>query len=83
MSVFPRFANGSPQQQLGLVDTLSIISFVIGLMNYEENLTQSDKQDLVDEFNQKTRYVLDEIHNHLQEQDQKIDLILQKIGREQ
>lgn len=77
MSVLPRYAESN---QLGVVDILSIMSFVIGLMNLEENLTQSDKQDLVNEFSKEAEHLLGEIHNHLQEQDAKIDLILQKVG---
>ena len=73
--VSPKFVN-----QLSVVDILSIMSFVIGLMNFEENLTQSDKQDLVDQFNDKAEYLLKEIHDHLEQQDQKIDWILQRVG---
>lgn len=57
------------------MDVLGIMSFVLGLLNYGENLDQTKAQDLLD-------YALDEIHGHLQEQDKKIDLILDKIGKE-
>ena len=65
--------------KLDFIDLLSIASFVIALMNLEENLTQGDKQDLEDKFNQKLNILLDEIHNHLQQQDSKLDEILIKI----
>lgn len=68
------------RNQLSFLDLVSIASFCIGLMNLDENLTQGDKQDLMQEFNNQTETVLKEIHQHLQDQDHKIDLILARIG---
>lgn len=68
------------RNQLSFLDLISIASFCIGLMNLDENLTQGDKQDLMQKFNDQTETVLKEIHKHLQEQDQKIDLILARVG---
>ena len=68
------------RNQLSFLDLISIASFCIGLMNLDENLTQGDKQDLMQKFNDQTETVLKEIHEHLQEQDQKIDLILTRVG---
>lgn len=61
------------------LDTLGILSFTIGMMNLGENLTQGDKQDLLKTFSQKADVLLNEIHGHLQEQDDKIDKILEVI----
>lgn len=66
----------SQKQQLSLLDLLNIASFIIGLQNLEENLTQGDKQDLQKDFTEKTNLLLDEIHRHLKEQDLKIDTII-------
>lgn len=55
---------------------LNVVSLVIGLMNFQENLTQSDKQDIVSNFDKKGDYLLNEIHSHLEKQDKKIDEIL-------
>lgn len=68
------------RNQLSFLDLINVASFCIGLMNLDENLTQGDKQDLMQRFNDQTEIVLKEIHQHLQEQDQKIDLILARIG---
>lgn len=57
------------------LDIISLTSFLIGIMNLEENLTQGDLQD-------KTQLILDEIHGHLQEQDDKIDDILRRLNNE-
>ena len=61
------------------LDMLSILSFLLGIMNYGENLTQGDKQELQESLSQKAELLLNEIHGHLQEQDDKIDKILEVI----
>ena len=68
-------------QQLNFIDTLSIASFVIGLMNLDENLTQNDKQELMKELANKSDLLLKEIHRHLQNQDKKLDMILQELKK--
>lgn len=67
-------------KQLDFLDTLNIMSFVIGLMNLDENMTQGDKQELMQELSNKAELLLNEIHSHLKEQDKKIDKILAKLG---
>ena len=54
----------------------------MGLVNLEENLTQGDKQDLVEEFNNKAELLLNEIHSHLELQDTKLDNILMRLEKE-
>ena len=39
--------NNYNNNQLNFIDTLSVASFIISLMNLEENVTQSDKQELM------------------------------------
>lgn len=65
--------------QLGFIDILSIASFCIGLMNLDENITQGDMQDLQQQVNVQTDFLLQEIHQHLQSQDEKIDKILKLL----
>ena len=65
--------------QLTFLDNVSLMSFFISLMNLNENLTQNDKQDLQKSLENKSKIILDEIQKHLQIQDQKIDLILEKL----
>lgn len=64
---------------LEMLDVLNILSFCISLMNYGENLTQGDKQDLMQEFDSSISNLLEDIHNHLTEQDKKLDRILNMI----
>lgn len=70
------------KNNLEFLDVMNIMSFVIGLMNYGENLTQGDKQDLMQELNNQISLVLNEIHDHLNEQDEKIDRILEGIDND-
>lgn len=66
-------------QQFSYLDLINIMSFVIGIMNLDENLTQGDKQDLMDDFDKKADTLLQEIQGHLKSQDKKIDSIIQKL----
>lgn len=66
-------ANG----EFTFIDILGILSFIIGMMNLDENLTQGDKQDLLQEFSSKADLLLKEIHSHLQNQDDKLDKLLE------
>lgn len=56
------------------MDVLNIAAFIMGLLNYEQNLDQTKAQELIDDATK-------DIHRHLQEQDEKIDLMLNKIGK--
>lgn len=58
-------------------DVLNLMSFVIGLMNLNENLTQGDKQDIMKNLSEKSDTILKEIHAHLEKQDEKIDKIIE------
>ena len=57
-----------------LLDSLALVGFVIGLANYDENVSQSQVQELVNT-------ALTDIHNHLQEQDIKLQSIEQKLDQ--
>ena len=65
-------------ERIGFLDVLTIISFVIGLANYDENIGQSDMQNAVSS-------AVSDIHSHLAEQDEKINkliALLEKNGGE-
>lgn len=50
------------------MDTLSVLSFIIGMMNYDENLTQSDKDDMLQEVDRKMTAMLHRLEADLEEQ---------------
>ena len=55
------------------LDILSILSFVIGVANYDENIDQSQLQDVAMSMSK-------DLHEHLQMQDDKIDRILELLS---
>ena len=65
--------------ELTILDLLNIMSFFIGLMNLQENLTQGDKQELMSETDKQTSIILKEIHSHLEQQDIKLDKLLERL----
>ena len=65
--------------QLDFLDLISIASFVIGLENLELNATQEDAQNLQRELSEKTDLLLQEIHSHLKEQDNRLSAIEQLL----
>lgn len=71
-----------PNGEFTFLDILSILSFLIGTMNLQENLTQGDKQELLETFSQKADDLLKEIHQHLEKQDNKIDKILEEVSND-
>lgn len=64
--------SGNSNKQFSALDILSFISFLIGLKNYEQNVTQNDIQDTV-------QSAVSSIQKHLQMQDEKIDFIIKKM----
>lgn len=58
---------------------LSLASFIMGIMNYQENLTQNDKSEILQNSQNVSDLIIQKIDSHLQVQDQKIDLILHEL----
>ena len=61
------------------LDIITLISFVIGLQNLEMNITQEDMQNTTEKLDSALRKEVADIHRHLQEQDDKIDIILEEL----
>ena len=76
---------GSGQNgELTAIDILSILSFLIGIKNLDLNIDQNDmdaqKRDSNERASKLVNSAISEIHEHLEKQDRKIDVILQKLG---
>lgn len=69
-------ANG----ELTFIDILAIVGFCVGLQNLDLNLAQEDLDNQTQELDSRLRSVVDNIHQHLQEQDRKIDRILEVLN---
>ena len=65
---------------LDFLDTISLLSFILGIINLQENLGQSDKQDLQRDLSEKSDVILAEIHQHLEEQDRLLNEIWSKLN---
>lgn len=61
------------------MDALALASFYLGMANLEENLTQSDKDDLMGRFDEQTNAILERIHGELEEQNRVLRDISSKL----
>lgn len=61
------------------LDALTFVSFVVGMANYNENLTQNDKDDLMKGLDQKTNEMLVRIEQDLEEQNIMLREILERL----
>ena len=61
------------------LDMLTIMGFCIGLQNLDLNISQENLDNQTQELDAKLREVVDDIHQHLKDQDIKIDRILKEI----
>ena len=59
------------------LDAVALVSFIVGVMNYKENLTQSDKDDIMNHLDQQTKDILGEVQRALEEQNEMLRDILE------
>ena len=72
----------SDNGQLNFMDIVALLSFFIGIQNLDLNVTQEDAQNLQKELTDKASIILNEIHAHLEQQDNKIDRILEALNND-
>lgn len=65
--------NNNVQQEISALDVVSVMGTMLGIMTYDKVITKDDLE-------KNMHNMLIDIHNHLEEQDKKLDLILNKIG---
>ena len=58
------------------IDYVNLMDLAISLFNLRSNNSQEERQKLEEHFNNKLNILLEQIHGHLQQQDTKIDKIL-------
>lgn len=61
------------------MDALALASFYLGIANLEENLTQSDKDDLMGKLDTQANAILELIHGELEEQNRVLRDISSKL----
>ena len=62
-----------------MLDAITMLSFVIGMANYEENLTQNDKDDIMKRLDEQTRDILEKVSEQLEEQNKMLREILSRL----
>ena len=62
----------NPEEPLSFLDVIAIVSFVVGLANYSENVGQGQMQLAISG-------AVEDIHQHLRIQDSRIDEILSQL----
>ena len=63
------------------IDAISLISFMVGIANYDENLSQSDKDDLMKIIDEKTNEMLTRLEKDIDNQNQMIKDITNRLDR--
>ena len=66
--------------EITFLDATAIVSFLVGLENLDLNVTQDTIDKQTNDLQEKLQVAIQDIHNHLQDQDRKIDAILQWVG---
>lgn len=63
-------------QQLGVIDLLSVLSFIIAIQNLDENRQQSAHNDVQAANAKQEQHLLQEIHKMFEEQNRMLEEIL-------
>ena len=63
------------------IDAISLISFMVGVANYDENLLQSDKDDLMKSLDEKTNEMLTCLEKDIDNQNEMIKDITNRLDR--
>ena len=61
------------------LDAVALVSFIIGIANYNENLSQSDKDDMMHALDEKANNMLEKLEADLEEQNELLRQILDKL----
>lgn len=61
------------------LDVMACMGFAIGLVNYQENLQQSDNDDIMKELDDKTNLMISQLETDLEEQNVMLKAILKKL----
>lgn len=52
------------------LDALAVVSFFVGIANYDENLSQSDKDDIMQALDEKITNILERLENDIEQQNE-------------
>ena len=60
------------------LDALAMVSFLVGIANYNENLTQSDKDDIMRRLDSQTNDILMKVQKELETQNEMLREIIER-----
>lgn len=63
------------------LDALAMTSFLVGIANYNENLTQNDKDDIMKRLDQQTKDILVKLQESIDEQNEMLREILRRLEK--
>ena len=63
------------------LDALAVVSFIVGILNYDENLSQSDKDDIMRELDEKTTGLLEKLEKEIEVQNDMLREILHRLEK--
>lgn len=63
------------------LDALAMTSFLVGIVNYNENLTQNDKDDIMKRLDQQTKDILIKLQKSIDEQNEMLREILRRLEK--
>lgn len=61
------------------LNVIAILSFLVGIANYNENLTQNDKDDIMHSLDKQTTDILNKVQESLNEQNEMLKEILNRL----
>ena len=61
------------------MDALQVVSFLVGLANYQENLTQNDKSDIMNRLDEQTKDILTKLQGEIEQQNAMLEEILRRL----
>ena len=64
-----------------LLDVITLLSFILQVQNYNENLSQNDKADLMHALDHKINDLLERIEQDIIDQNKKLDEILERLKK--
>lgn len=67
---------------LTILDVMNVVSLYLSMLNYGENLNQSDKAEIMQAINKQTQDILNEIHQHLIRQDKLLRQIQEELNND-
>ena len=61
------------------MDALALVGFMVGIANYNENLSQSDKDDIMEKLDKQTSELLETIQTEIEHQNMLLEEILSRL----